>query len=218
MCFNGATPNIEPLIIHCVHLLYIAISNESMPDEGKMNALEEKKNLSSFVAVNDKFIPFSYARYFSCFVFVRPVEWLCSGFGFSFNANDSNLIQYLVYLNRILKMTLIVSGAIALLVSSFLFFQLNSNIYFFSTNASQRTTFLFPNHDNDMTLSLSSYPIWHNRMAELLRPYLMIYIIRQVGFNSIALIARRVHDCPSRVRKFYQTKTFKIIPISIYFL
>lgn len=61
-----------------------------------------------------------YSVFFGC----GPVEWLCydfrSSFSFSFNANASNLIQCYDYLNRILKLSLIVSGIIALLVWPFL--------------------------------------------------------------------------------------------------
>lgn len=57
---------------------------------------------------------------YSRFLWVRPVEWLChdfrSSFSFSFNANASNLIQCYDYSSRILKLSLIVSGIIALLV------------------------------------------------------------------------------------------------------
>lgn len=86
-----------------------------------MNALEEKKIYLLLSMIN--LFRFSMGVFFFSVLLLQPVEWLCSGLGSSFNANDSNLIQYLVYSNRILKMSLIVSGAIALLVSTFLFFQ-----------------------------------------------------------------------------------------------
>lgn len=147
----------------------------------------------------------------------RPVEWRCLGYSLSINANDSNLIQYHVYLNRILKLALIVSGAIALLVYN-TYLHSSSILLFENSERIHSKRLLFFHIALTLSLSLSSHPIWHNRMAELLRPYLVIYIIRQLGLNSIALIARSVHKCPSRERKFYKTKALKIIPISIYFL
>lgn len=116
------TPNIEPFIIQCVHLVYFAFANDSILDEGKNQYDSDTYFFLPFLPFIDEFIPFSLVLLlFSC---VRPVEWLCAGYSISsifsnsINANDSNLIQYLVYLNRILKLALIVSGAIALLVLS----------------------------------------------------------------------------------------------------
>lgn len=37
MCFNGTTPNIEPFLIHCVHLLFFVVSNDSALDDGKID-------------------------------------------------------------------------------------------------------------------------------------------------------------------------------------